>query len=73
MVYYREKLGEVITTEHKSRKYDIIWLRMKTKKDESLFVFFYAREEHHDEKCREDFYDELREKVDERTNAQASN
>ena len=65
VVYYREMLEEVITIEHKSKKYDIIWLRMKTKKEESLFVFFYAPGEHHDEKCREDFYDELRVKVDE--------
>ena len=34
VVYYREKLAEVIMIEHKSKKYDILWLRMKSLQDE---------------------------------------
>ena len=47
VVYYRTKLENVITREHSSKKYDIIWLRMKSPEEECLFAFFYARGANH--------------------------
>ena len=38
---------------------------MKSPEELCLFVFFYAPGANHDEKCREEFYDELRKGVDE--------
>ena len=64
VIYYKEKLANIITKEHSSDKYDIIWLRMKSPDNESLIAFFYAPGANHDEKHREEFYDELREGID---------
>ena len=42
VVYYRKTLENIITREHSSEKFDIIWLRMKSPEEECLIVFFYA-------------------------------
>ena len=64
VIYYKEKLANIITKEYSSDKYDIIWLRMKSSDNESIIAFFYAPGANHDEKQREEFYDELREGID---------
>ena len=64
VIYFKEKFANIITKEHTSNKYDIIWLRMKNSQDECIFAFFYAPGANHDEKKREEFYDELRKGID---------
>ena len=63
-VYYRDKHAHTITKDATSKEFDIIWIRMKNKKDERIFGFFYAPGAHKDECIRERFYDELRRGVD---------
>ena len=58
-VYYKQKHAYTITKANGSKTFDILWLRMKTRKDEIIFGFFYAPGAHQSEKLREKFYDEL--------------
>ena len=60
VVFYKKEYATVITKGRCSKKFDIVWLRMKTKQEERVFCFFYAPGVNHKEKCREEFYDELR-------------
>ena len=60
VIYYKNKYSQVITKVACSKKFDIIWLRMKTKREERIIGFFYAPGAHIEEKTRESFYDELR-------------
>ena len=59
VVFYRKKYACIITKGRSSKKFDTVWLRMKTKQEERIFGFFYAPGANHEEKCREEFYDEL--------------
>lgn len=59
VVFYRKKYACIITKGRSSKKFDIVWLRMKTKQEERIFGFFYSPGANHEEKCREEFYDEL--------------
>ena len=63
-VYYREKYANVITKEKSSKRFDILWIRMKSPLEENIFCFFYASGLNHEEGTREMFYDELRKGVD---------
>ena len=63
-VYYREKHANVITKEKSSKRFDILWIRMKAPLEENIFCFFYAPGVNHGEGAREMFYDELRKGVD---------
>ena len=65
VLFYKKRYEQIISKQSSSKKYDILWLRMKSSQDESIFGFFYAPGVSHDEKCREEFWDELRNKVDE--------
>ena len=42
VVFYREKYSSVITKARSSKKFDIVWLRMKTEQEERILCFFYA-------------------------------
>ena len=64
VVFYRNKHTHVITKALSSKKFDILWIRMKTRREEKMFGFFYAPGAHIDEKTREGFYDELRKGVE---------
>ena len=64
VVYYRPEHAHTITKDACSRAFDILWLRMKTKKEERIIGFFYAPRAHHTERTRERFYDELRKGID---------
>ena len=59
VVFYRKKYACIITKGRSSKKFDTVWLRMKTKQEERIFGFFYGPGANHEEKCREEFYDEL--------------
>ena len=59
VVFYRKKYSSIITKGRSSKKFDIVWLRMKTKQEERIFGFFYSPGANHEEKCSEEFYDEL--------------
>ena len=63
-VYYRRKLNQAITKTQSSKRFDIMWLRIRTSIDELIVGFFYAPGIQHEAKCREEFYDELRMGVD---------
>ena len=64
VVYYHNKHTHVITKEASSKKFDILWIRMKYSKEERIFGFYYAPGAHIDEETRESFYDELRSGVE---------
>ena len=64
VVYYRNKHTHTITKDAGNKEFDILWIRMKTKKEECIFGFFYAPGAHKEESTRERFYDELRRGVD---------
>ena len=64
VVFYRDKHTHSITKAASSKEFDILWIRMKTKKEERIFGFFYAPGAHKEESTRERFYDELRRGVD---------
>ena len=64
VVYYKQEHAYMITKEACSKAFDILWLRMKTKKEERIIGFFYAPGAHHTERMREMFYDELRIGID---------
>ena len=55
VVYFKNKHTQVITKEACSKKFDILWLRMKTSREEKIFGFFYAPGAHIEEKTRESF------------------
>ena len=40
VVFYRKKYACIITKGRSSKKFDIVWLRMKTKQEERIFGFF---------------------------------
>ena len=42
-VYYRDKHAHTITKDATSKEFDIIWIRMKNKKDEDFWVFLCPR------------------------------
>ena len=63
VVYYNSKHTHSISKEASSKTYDIVWIRMTTRKEERIFGFFYAPGAHIDERTREGFYDELRKGV----------
>ena len=63
-VYFKEELRSVISKDSSSASYDILWIRWKTTKQERIICFFYAPGDHHKERIRQEFYDELRRGVD---------
>ena len=63
-VYYKEKYANIITREKSSKRFDILWIRMKSPQEENVFCFFYCPGISHEEETREMFYDELRNGVD---------
>ena len=60
VIYYRNKYASVISKVSSSNKFDIIWLRIKSRHKEFMVAFFYAPGISHEEKQRVEFYDELR-------------
>ena len=64
VVYYHNKHTHVITKEAGSKKFDILWIKMKSSEEERIFGFYYAPGAHIDEETRESFYDELRSGVE---------
>ena len=40
VIFYRKNLANVITKASSSKKFDIVWLRMKTPQDDRVFGFF---------------------------------
>ena len=64
VVFYKKRFASIVTKERSSKKFDILWIRMKSSQDERVFAFFYAPGVNHNEKCREEFYDELRKGVE---------
>ena len=63
-VYFKKELRSVISNDSSSAAYDILWIRWKSTKQEKIFCFFYAPGEHHKERIRQEFYDELRSGLD---------
>ena len=59
-VYYLQKHKYCVTKDHYSKKFDIVWIRWKSKLEEWIFGFFYAPGAHHDETVRTAFYNEMR-------------
>ena len=64
VVYYKKKLNDNITKAGSSKRFDIIWLRMKNSTSEKIICFFYTLGVNHKEECREELYEELRKGID---------
>ena len=64
VIYYKQMHAYTLSTAAVSKVFDIFWLRMKNPSEENIFCFFYAPGSHHEEKLREQFYDELRKGID---------
>ena len=63
-IFYKEKHSHVITKDKGSKKFDILWIRMKIQSEDIIMGFFYAPGMNHDEGTRVAFYDELRIGID---------
>ena len=63
-VFYQEKYSQVLTKDRGSKKFDIVWIRIKIKSEDIILGFFYAPGMNHDEGTRAAFYDELRKGID---------
>ena len=58
-IFYRTKYRFIFTKVYASRKYDIVWMRLKTTSYTLFFCFFYAPGSHHLLPVRTKFYDDL--------------
>ena len=60
-VFYSSKIRYRITTDFISKKFDIIWLRLKLQHKDQIFCFFYAPGANHPDEDITSFYDDFRE------------
>ena len=58
-IFYHTKHRFHLTKEYSSNKYDIVWMRLKTARENKYFCFFYAPGSHHQLLVRNNFYDTL--------------
>ena len=56
-IFFRSKYKYSISKVYACRKFDIVWMRLVTSKENIYFCFFYAPGEHHDTPIRRSFYD----------------
>ena len=58
-IFYRTKYRFLYTVVYSSKKYDIVWMRVKTNKNPVFCCFFYAPGSHHPLEVRTKYYDEF--------------
>ena len=56
VVFYREKYHNIISKVYSSRNFDIVWIKLVTKRSHLYFCFFYAPGAHCPEEVRTSFY-----------------
>lgn len=62
-IFYRTKYEYLISKVYACRKFDIVWMQLKTNSELVYFCFFYAPGSHHNHKIRSKFYDIFIEKA----------
>ena len=40
VVFHKKRFASIVTKERSSKKFDILWIRMKSHQEERLFAFF---------------------------------
>ena len=58
-IFYLQKYRYFITKDHASKKYDIVWLKLKNERGTTVFCYFYSPGDNRSWEERSGFYDEL--------------
>ena len=59
IIFYWEKYHNIISKVYSSKTFDIVWIRLVTKRTPLFFCFFYAPGAHCPEDVRISFYEKM--------------